>query len=60
MGEKVSALSDFGLAIRSLKQHRRCLWQALRFMIREDQDWWRLPEPLDPLPLMYAIRAVKL
>jgi hypothetical protein len=29
-------------------------------MIREDQDWWRLPEPLDPLPLMYAIRAVKL
>ncbi|MGH6916648.1 MAG: SAM-dependent methyltransferase, partial [Geminicoccaceae bacterium] len=59
LGEIVSALIESGLTIRSLKEHRRCLWQALRFMVPDEQGWWRLPEGAERLPLMYSIRASK-
>ncbi|MGH6903177.1 MAG: class I SAM-dependent methyltransferase [Geminicoccaceae bacterium] len=59
LGEIVSALIDCGLTIRSLKEHRRCLWQPLRFMVPDSQGWWRLPEGSERLPLMYSIRASK-
>jgi SAM-dependent methyltransferase len=59
LGEIVSALLDAGLTIESLKEHRRCLWQALRFMVQDDAGWWRLPEGAERLPLMYSIRASK-
>jgi SAM-dependent methyltransferase len=59
LGEIVIALIDAGLTIQSLKEHQRCLWQALRFMVQDDQGWWRLPEGSERLPLMYSIRALK-
>ena len=59
LGEIVSALIDAGLAIQSLKEHQRCLWQALRFMVQDADGWWRLPDGPERLPLMYSIRALK-
>jgi SAM-dependent methyltransferase len=59
LGEIVTALIDAGLAIQSLKEHRRCLWQALRFMAQDKGGWWVLPDGPERLPLMYSIRAVK-
>jgi SAM-dependent methyltransferase len=59
LGEIVTALIDAGLAIQSLKEHQRCLWQPLRVMVQDDQGWWRLPDGAERLPLMYSIRASK-
>jgi SAM-dependent methyltransferase len=59
LGEIVSALIECGLAIRSLQEHRRCLWQALRFMVQDADGWWRLPDGPERLPLMYSLRASK-
>jgi SAM-dependent methyltransferase len=59
LGEIVTALLGAGLAIRSLKEHRRLLWQALRFMIQDPEGWWVLPDGAERLPLMYSLRAQK-
>jgi SAM-dependent methyltransferase len=59
LGEVVSALIDAGLAIELLHEHQTCLWQALPFMIEDEDGWWRLPDRPERLPLMYSIRARK-
>lgn len=57
LGEIVTALLEAGLVIRSLKEHRRCLWQPLHFMVQDADGWWVLPEGAERLPLMYSLRA---
>lgn len=59
LGEIVTALLDAGLVIRSLREHRRCLWQPLHFMQRDAEGWWVLPTGGERLPLMYSLRAEK-
>jgi SAM-dependent methyltransferase len=59
LGEIVSSLIDAGLVIQFLKEHRTCLWQALPFMVQDQDGWWRLPDRPERLPLMYSIRASK-
>lgn len=59
LGEIVNALIGAGLTIEFLREHKTCLWQALPFMFRDDDGWWRLPDRPERLPLMYSIRAVK-
>jgi hypothetical protein len=59
LGEIVSALIEAGLTIESLREHQTCLWQALPFMILDENGWWRLPDRAEFLPLMYSIRARK-
>ena len=59
LGEILSALLEAGLVIQSFKEHRRCLWQALHFMVQDRDGWWVLPEHQERLPLMYSLRALK-
>jgi hypothetical protein len=59
LGEIVNALIGAGLTIEFLKEHKTCLWQALHFMVQDDDGWWRLPDRPARLPLMYSIRALK-
>jgi SAM-dependent methyltransferase len=59
LGEIVSALIEAGLTIQFLKEHTTCLWQALHFMVQDEDGWWRLPDRPERLPLMYSIRALK-
>ena len=59
LGEIVTALIAAGLSIQMLREHRKCLWQALHFMVRGEDGWWRLPDRRERLPLMYSIRATK-
>lgn len=60
LGEIVTALLEAGLVIRSLKEHRRLLWQALHFMVEDPDGWWVLPDGGERLPLMYSLSASKL
>ena len=59
LGEVLSALIDAGLVIELVREHRTCLWQALPFMVEDEDGWWRLPDRPERLPLMYSIRARK-
>jgi SAM-dependent methyltransferase len=59
LGEIVGALIEAGLTIELLREHRTCLWQALAFMVEDEDGWWRLPDRPERLPLMYSIRARK-
>jgi SAM-dependent methyltransferase len=59
LGEVVSALIDAGLTIELVREHWTCLWQALPFMVEDEDGWWRLPDRPERLPLMYSIRARK-
>ena len=59
LGEIVTSLIEAGLTIQFLREHRTCLWQALHFMVQDEDGWWRLPDRPERLPLMYSIRAVK-
>jgi len=59
LGEILTALIDAGLAIELVREHRRCAWQALPFLVEDDEGWWRLADRPERLPLMYSIRARK-
>jgi SAM-dependent methyltransferase len=59
LGEIVAALIEAGLVIETLCEHQTCLWQALAFMVEDEDGWWRLPDGPERLPLMYSIRARK-
>lgn len=59
LGEIVTALIEAGLTIQFVREHQTCLWQALHFMVQDEDGWWRLPDRPERLPLMYSIRALK-
>lgn len=59
LGEIVTSLIEAGLTVQFLNEHRTCLWQALHFMVQDEDGWWRLPDRPERLPLMYSIRALK-
>lgn len=60
IGEVFGALTDAGLRVTGLREHRECEWQGLPTMVRGDDSLWRLPESQrDLAPLMWSIVAVK-
>lgn len=59
LGEIVTALIDEGLRIEFLHEHKECAWQAYPWMVKGDDDLWRVPNHPDRLPLMWSTRAVK-
>jgi SAM-dependent methyltransferase len=59
LAEIVTAVIEADLTIESLFEHQTCLWQALPFMVEDEDGWWRLPDRPERLPLMYSIRARK-
>jgi SAM-dependent methyltransferase len=66
LGEIIGALIEASLVIEALCEHGTCLWQALAFMV-EDQDGWgpagsvRAPaaDVLDPSPQGVGLRRVR-
>ncbi|MDP6821855.1 MAG: class I SAM-dependent methyltransferase [Dehalococcoidia bacterium] len=59
LGEIVTALIDVGLKIEFLHEHKTCAWRAYPWMVKGDDDLWRVPNHPDRLPLMWSLRAVK-
>ena len=39
LGEIVTSLIEAGLTIQFLREHRTCLWQALHFMVQDEDGW---------------------
>lgn len=60
IAETYTALTDAGLVVTSLREHRELEWQGLPTMTRHDDGRWRLPEhQRDLVPLMWTITATK-
>jgi SAM-dependent methyltransferase len=59
LGEIVSALTEAGLRIESLREYPFCLWR-LDYLVEGEDGRWRLPGDLDGrLPLFFSIKATK-
>jgi SAM-dependent methyltransferase len=59
IGEVFTALSDAGLRVTALREHRELEWQGLPHMTLHDDGLWRLQEEQrDLVPLMWSITAV--
>ncbi len=57
MGDILNALIENGLEINFLHEHAVIPWKALPCMIECGDGFWKLPEGIDNLPLMFSLRA---
>ncbi len=53
MGDILNALIENGLEISFLHEHTVIPWKVLPCMIECDDGFWKLPDGMDNLPLMY-------
>lgn len=54
-----NALVDAGLRIQFIHEFDFLHWKALPAMVEGSDGMWRLPEPLNRIPLLFSLRAVK-
>lgn len=59
LSEVVDALASQGLRIEFLHEFPFLCWKAFSVMEKGEDGWWRLPEPLNVIPLMFSIKATK-
>jgi SAM-dependent methyltransferase len=62
LGELFTALSDAGLTVTKLEEHREVHWNPLDDAMIESPDFegeWVLAEGRDRMPLSYTVQAVK-
>ncbi len=57
MSNILNSLIESGLKIDFLHEHDVIPWKALPCTIRGDNGFWRLPDGMDNLPLMFSLRA---
>lgn len=59
LGEIFTALTDHGLTVTLLREHRGLEWKMFDHMVEEDRQWKLPPEQRDLVPMMYSLVAVK-
>ena len=59
IGEITTALIDAGLRIEFVREFQFVGYQGVPALEKPDEDWWRLPDHRERLPLAFSIRAVK-
>ena len=60
IGEITTALIEAGLRIEFIHEFKYTGWHGVPALQKpDDDDWWRLPDRRDRLPLEFSIRAVK-
>ena len=57
LGDVVNALVQAGLTIRFVHEFPVCGFRALPFMQQSDDGWWRLPDGLPQIPLLFSLKA---
>ena len=58
ISEVLCALLDAGLHISFLHEHDFLHWKGLESMERCSDGYWRLPEPLNRIPVLYSLKAI--
>lgn len=59
LDETIGAILRAGLQIELFEEHPFCAYRARPGMVRSDDGYWRLPENVISLPLMFSLRARK-
>lgn len=59
LGEIVTALSDAGLRVQFLHEHRELPWQLLPFMTERGDGMWTLPGGQIAVPLAFSLLATR-
>jgi len=59
LGEVVSALIEAGLRIEFLHEFPYSVYEQFPFLRRGEDGYWRAPETMKNLPLMFSIRAIR-
>jgi SAM-dependent methyltransferase len=59
LGSIVTALTSAGLHIEFLHEFPFCAWQALPFLEKDADGWWRAPEGMISIPMTFSLRATK-
>lgn len=59
VGDYINSLIDAGLRLEFFHEFPFICWQALPFMQRGEDRWWRLPEGMNNIPLLFSLKATK-
>jgi len=59
LGEVFGALTRAGLTVESFREYPFCVYQAREGMVKGEDGFWRMPEGVLQVPLMFSIRARK-
>ena len=57
MGDIVNSLISAGLKIEFLHEYPKIFYQAMPYMVEDDEGYWRIPG--DRIPLMFTLKAAK-
>lgn len=58
ISEVLCALIDAGLHIGFLHEHDFLHWKGLESMEKCSDGYWRLPEPLNRIPVLFSLKAI--
>jgi SAM-dependent methyltransferase len=59
LGDVVTALAQAGLRIAALREYPYTFWRQLPALHQDDDGWWRWPDNLPQIPLLYSLLAVQ-
>jgi hypothetical protein len=55
----VNSLIDAGLVIERLDEYPMMAWKGFAFLEQDEAGWWRFPEGVAAIPLMFSVKATK-
>jgi len=58
LGEIYNSLVNHGLKIEFIHEFDFLHWKGLESMVKCSDGFWRLPEPLNKIPLLFSLKAV--
>ncbi len=59
LGDIITVLIDAGLRIEFLHEFPQTPWKHFPFLVRDEDQWRRLPKPFPEIPLIFSVKAVK-
>jgi SAM-dependent methyltransferase len=57
LGEVISAVASAGLRVQALREYPFAHWRQFPQLAETGDGYWRWPDPMNTLPLLFALRA---
>ncbi len=59
LGDVATALAQAGLRIAALREYPYTFWRQFPTLRQDADGWWRWPDDLPQIPLLYSVRALR-
>lgn len=59
LGDVVTALAQAGLNITTLREYPHTFWRQFPALSQDADGWWRWPDDLPQIPLLYSLLAMR-